>query len=175
MIRARGFTLIEIVIGIVVLAIALVGLSATLFPQSQRSVDPIYQVRATELGQSLLKEIISLTFDEVNNRAGGDRRCKDSQPQACTAPADLGPEGSEERGDYNDVDDFNGFSTSGDLLTGATIGDLYKNFTVSVSVCYATSVTGACTNTITYYKKIEILVTTPNDLPVPFSAYRGNI
>ncbi|KFZ31180.1 hypothetical protein IDSA_00120 [Pseudidiomarina salinarum] len=171
----RGFTLIEIVIGIVVLAIALVGLSATLFPQAQRSVDPIYQVRATELGQSLLTEIVSLSFDQRNNQAGGDNRCSDSPPRVCTDPANLGPEGGESREDYNDVDDFNGFSTSGDLLTGATISELYRNFTVSVSVCYTTSVSGTCTNNITNYKKVETQVITPNDLIITFSAYRGNI
>lgn len=175
MIRARGFTLIEIVIGIVVLAIALVGLSATLFPQAQRSVDPVYQVRATELGQSLLTEIISLSFDQANNQAGGNNRCSDSAPRVCTAPADLGPEGGEGREDYNDVDDFNGFSTSGDLLTGATVSDLYKNFTLVVSVCYTPSVTGACTNNITNYKKVETQVTTPSDLVITFTAYRGNL
>ncbi|MDX1706301.1 prepilin-type N-terminal cleavage/methylation domain-containing protein [Pseudidiomarina sp.] len=171
----RGFTIIEIVIGIVVLAIALVGLSATLFPQASRSVDPVYQVRATELGQSLLIEMISLSFDQANNQAGGNNRCSASPPRVCTDPANLGPDSGESREDYNDVDDFNGFSTSGDLLTGATISELYKNFIVSVAVCYASSINGSCVNSITDYKKVTTVVTTPNELEITFSAYRGNL
>ena len=56
--KASGFTLIELVIGIVVFSIALVLFTSLMVPQAIRSVDPIFQVRASELGQSLMNEII---------------------------------------------------------------------------------------------------------------------
>lgn len=171
----QGFTIFEIIAGIVVLAIALLGFSVAFGPQAQRSVDTIYQVRATELGSSLLNEIISLSFDQANNRAGGSIRCGTVAPNACTAAIDFGPEAGEDRDRFNDVDDFHEFNTSGELLTGTTISDLYKNFTVTVTVCYAETAIAACTASIEDYKKIQVDVTTPNAQVFSFSSYRGNI
>ena len=51
--KLKGFTLIEMVIGIVVFSIALTLFTSLIVPQVIRSVDPIFQVRASELGQVL--------------------------------------------------------------------------------------------------------------------------
>ncbi len=173
--RHSGFTIIEVIAGIIVLAIALLGFSVAFGPQAARSVDTIYQVRATELGSSLLNEIISLSFDQANNRAGGSVRCGAVAPNACTADIDFGPEPGENRDDYNDVDDFDEFSATGELLTGTTISELYKNFTVLVTVCYAETAIAACTTSIEDYKKVQVSVTTPNGQVFSFTSYRGNI
>lgn len=70
-----GFTLIEIIVGIVVLAIALVVITGALGPLYKRSADPWHQVRAAELGHSLLNEIMARSFDENSDRAGSEFRC----------------------------------------------------------------------------------------------------
>lgn len=175
MTRQRGFTIIEIIVGIIVLAIALLGFSVAFGPQAQRSVDSVYQVRATELGSSLLNEIFSLSFDHANNRSGGSIRCSATPPNACTAAIDFGPEAGEDRDDYNDVDDFHEFAASGELLTGTTISDLYVNFTVAVTVCYSETAIGPCVTSIEDYKKIQVSVTTPAGQVFSFTGYRGNI
>ncbi|KKK99920.1 prepilin-type N-terminal cleavage/methylation domain-containing protein [Rheinheimera mesophila] len=72
---SAGFTLIEIIIGIVVLAIALVVITSALGPLYKRSSDPWHQVRAAELGQSFLNEIMARAFDEASDKAGGEYRC----------------------------------------------------------------------------------------------------
>jgi len=171
----QGFTIIEIIVGIIVLAISMLGFSVAFGPQVQRSVDTIYQVRATELGSSLLNEIISLSFDQANNRAGGSVRCGSLAPNLCTATIDFGPESGEDRARFNDVDDFHNFSGAGELLTGATISDLYKNFVVTVTVCYTETASAACTNSIEDYKQVKVTVTTPNGQVFSFTSYRGNI
>lgn len=73
--QSAGFTLIEIIIGLVVLAIALVVITGALGPLYQRSSDPWHQVRAAELGQSFLNEIMARAFDEASDKAGGEFRC----------------------------------------------------------------------------------------------------
>lgn len=170
----KGFTLVEIVVGLVVLAIALVGISSTLFQQSRNSVDPVYQVRATELGQSLLTEILALDFDQANSQGSSAGSCNPVPPRQCSTT--LGAE-EPSREDWNDVDDFDGYTTAGELLSGATISDLYRNFEVSVTVCYAATSTGSCgpDATIEDYKRIQVDVTTPNGQVITFAAYRGNL
>ncbi|WP_427980905.1 type IV pilus modification PilV family protein, partial [Agarivorans sp.] len=68
---AAGFTLIELIVGIVVMAIALVVISSFLVPQARRSIEPVYQFRAAELGSSLMNEILSKSFDEQSDHTGG--------------------------------------------------------------------------------------------------------
>lgn len=171
---ASGFTLIEIVVGLVVLAIALVGISSTLFQQARNSAEPVFQVRATELGQSLLTEILALDFDDASSQGSSTGSCNASPPKQCSTT--LGPEEGD-RADWNDVDDFDGYTTAGELLSGETISDLYRNFEVAVEVCYADSITGSCgpDATIEDYKRIQVNVTTPTDQVISFTAYRGNL
>lgn len=129
----HGYTLIELVVGIVTFSIVLTIVTGILAPQANRSIDPIYQVRATELAQSLFNELSGKLFDENSDRSGGRIRCNEdlSDPadgdaddtgigeRLCTTPILLGPEdGASGRGDdgendrefYDDVDDYNGLS-----------------------------------------------------------------
>ena len=67
----KGFTLIEQVIGIVVFSIALGLFISLLVPQVVRSVELVYQVRASVLGQSLISEISGKCYGESSDRTGG--------------------------------------------------------------------------------------------------------
>ncbi|WP_233079807.1 type IV pilus modification PilV family protein [Rheinheimera soli] len=139
--QQAAFTLIELVIGIVILAIALTIITGVLGPLYQRSTDPWHQVRAAELGQSFMNEIMARSFDENSDKAGGDYRCgatpsiepgatsctvmpniaepiacKDqvAQGRMCSGGSCWGPELNETaRDDYDDVDDFHGFVGTG--------------------------------------------------------------
>src|SRR5690554_7972709 len=102
-----GFTLIEIVVGIVTLGIALALLTVLLFPQAKRSAEPLLQMRAAELGIALMNEITSKSFDENSDHSGGAVRCNETGAPTCSVT--LGPEG-ETRDNYNDVDDYHGLS-----------------------------------------------------------------
>jgi MSHA pilin protein MshD len=57
-----AFTLVEVVIGIVVLAIALVLITTALGPLYTKSTEPWHQVRAAELGHSFLNEVMARSF-----------------------------------------------------------------------------------------------------------------
>lgn len=173
--RARGFTLIELVTGIVVLAISLTLITTLLFPQARNSVQAVYQVRAVELGQSLLNEILSKRFDEASNPNGGTPRCSE-QATSCTAPPSLGPE-ELTRAEFDDVDDYNGLTQAGATIesaTGSSLGSLYNGFSLTVTVFYDANQDGIDDSASGLYKRIAVTVTTPDGTTVPFVAYRGN-
>ena len=176
----KGYTLVEQVIGIVVFSIAL-GLFTSLFaPQVIRSVDPVFQVRASELGQSLINEITGKSFDEASNRTGGATLCDSS---SCTAWDSLGSENDESRSNFNDVDDYNGFvmpdidgkftNSLGQTLT-SNGSNLYQNFKVNVSIFYDANFDGINDETISNAKLITVIIITPNEQIITFSTYVSN-
>ena len=73
--KQRGFTLIEIVIGIVVLAIALTIVTGVFLPQANKMTTPMYQIKATALGKSIMNQVLIRYYDDVNARTNGSIRC----------------------------------------------------------------------------------------------------
>jgi MSHA pilin protein MshD len=185
-----GFTLIEMVVGIIVFAVALTLITSLLLPQSARSIDPIYQARATELGQSLLNEIGAKSFDENSDRSGGSMRCGedmdgDGTIDTCTAPAALGLDGGEDcnnRDSFDDVDDYFCISNisavtvlnTPDRPMHASIQPLYQDFLVSVEGFYDGDMDGNNDGSISSLKLIRVRITTPNGETLDFASYRGN-
>lgn len=171
----RGFTLVELIVGIVTLGLTFVILSVIIFPQAQRSAEPVLQSRAAALGQALLEEIMSKGFDHNSDFSGGALRCGETGAQPCTDPLLLGPEG-EARDRFNDVDDYHqlelNFPELADAL-GTDLASRYSNFEFAVAVCYSNQ-TGECTNTITAFKRVTVTITTPLGQDFQFSAIRGN-
>lgn len=185
--KSKGFTLIELVIGIMVFTIALVSFMSLIVPQATRSIDPIFQVRAAELGQSLLNEISSKSFDEQSNRTGGLFRCNDTSQINCTNSEELGDD-NETRDNYNDVDDYKGLVAANENIKNAldsaiTLEEkpLYNGFSVAVEVIYDDNMDGIddaiSQNDSTYIgntKLITVTVTTPNNEDIIFSTFRSN-
>ena len=199
----KGFTLIEIIVGIVVLAIALLVITASLGPLYKQSADPWHRVRAAELGHSFLNEILARSFDENSDRAGGGYRCDASAEQgsvSCTTPvlaagslvfpADCSGGSCEDRQSFDDVDDFDGFSSDGAAIANIIDNSLlasYRNYGVAVRVGYDGDRDGIinnqnCTLAPDPYqfclerqlKLIVVSITTPSGETIDFSAYRGN-
>lgn len=171
--QSRGVTLIELIIGIVVLAISLSIITAVLGPLYIKSADPWHQVRAAELGQGLMNEILGKAFDENNSRSGGALRCGES---GINCSATLGPE-EPDRTLYDDVDDFNGMGVTGDLvlsnILNESIAASYRSYRVEVAVAYAANdfTPALPANTV---KKITITVIPPSGGDIRFVAYKGN-
>jgi MSHA pilin protein MshD len=80
-----GFTLIELIVGMVVLAIAILMVSQIMGPMLVRSTEPWHQVRAAELGHSLMNEIMALSFDENSSRGSNLLRCNEAGAATCIA------------------------------------------------------------------------------------------
>lgn len=197
----KGFSLIEMVIGIVAFSAVLTIVIGVLNPQAERSADPIFRVRAAELAQSLFNEISGKSFDEQSDRSGGLLRCGETGAPACTSVHCLGPEdgvacatlcsfsggtrtdsavppvAEGSRDLWDDVDDYHQLVQSGDTIEnslGETLGSLYTGFTAEVSVIYDGNEDGANDCAIADKKLITVTITTPNGDAIPFSLYRSN-
>jgi len=172
-VQPKGFTLIEIIIGIVVLAISLSIIGSLIAPTEQKSAEQILQVKAAELAQSLLNDINARAYDQNSDMAGGRIRCgePDDGSNDCTPAADLGPEsGENSRGSYNDVDDFHGYEAK---LTAneQNLAQGYSNFTISVDVSYDGATLGVADNAA---KRILVTITTPLGTPFEFASHKAN-
>lgn len=171
----RGFSLIEMIVVILVLSLALTGVSLMINQAVQQSPAALVQTRAMELAHSYLDEILAKRFDE-NSRQGGQPRCNstdldfDSSPMpACSAT--LGPDGSETRLSYDDVDDYHGINDDPPVSALGVATTNYGSYSVSVTVSYAGTDLGLANNRA---KRITVSVTTPLGNSLPVSAYRVN-
>ncbi|WP_333795866.1 type IV pilus modification PilV family protein [Rheinheimera sp.] len=177
----RGFTLIELIVGMVVLAIAILMISQIMGPMLVRSTEPWHQVRAAELGHSLMNEMMAMSFDENSSRGNTLLRCGESGASACIAtlpacPASGMSVATEEasRDLYDDVDDFHCLNVDGASLVNVlnqSLADQYKNYQVAVLVSYAGTELGLANNNA---KKITLTVTPPGGDPIVFAGYKGN-
>ena len=178
----KGFSLIEMIVAIVIMAVAMISLTSFLFPQVQDSARPHYEVRAAALGQSLLTEVLARGYDENSDSDGGIRRCGELS-SSCTAQSDFGPDSGETTPDsFNDVDDYIGCwatnsaseaycsDVTGNLndIFGNNISSEYPNFAANVNVVYD-SIAGN-----TQFKKVSVTITAGRYGEYSFSAVRGN-
>lgn len=173
----NGFTLIEVIIGITVIAIVTLVVTAGMGPLFRQTVDPWHQVRATELAQSMMNEITARRFDENSPTGSAGLRCGDSGGPDCTtliSDCSSALPNAEEgaRSDFDDVDDYHCLSLSGDQISNSqdqALLNVYRGYTVEVRV----TPTGASA-TETELKRIEVSVSAPNQSPIVFNSWRGN-
>ncbi len=184
----QGFTLVEAIVGIVLLAISFSILTTLIYPIAEQSADQLHQVKAAELAQSVLNEIQNKSFDENSDRAGGIVRCAELGTSCSTV---MGKEGSETRATFNDVDDYNGLqygslygqgeveNSTGQVLSG------YSGYAMQITVCNDANYDGACynappppaiipSNEVSTAKLITVIITTPTGNSIPFATYRDN-
>ena len=113
--RAAGFTLAEIILLIVVLAIAFAGIVAVYQTTLRGSADPQVRRQSIAIAQSLMDEILAQPFTPPS---GGF----------------SGPATQANRPQFDDVNDYNGFSTAGIFaIDGTPIAGL-GGYSVSVVV-----------------------------------------
>ena len=171
--KQSGISLIEMVVGMVVFAIAMVVILSFLLPQARQSLEPMYQIRATELAQSMLNEITAKAFDENSDRAGGFVRCSQGSAASCTSPTALGPDSGEGRNQFDDVDDYHGLTQLADSRNNSLAG-IYQGYQLQVSVFYDEDLNGLADNSIGNAKLIRVDVQTPSNEVISFATYRSN-
>lgn len=96
-----GLTLVELVVSIVVLAVALTGVLLVIHYTTSRSADPMIQQQAVAIAESYLEEILLRAYDE------------DAVPDTTQTEGAWGPEPGETRGTFNDVNDYHGLIDNG--------------------------------------------------------------
>lgn len=167
----RGFTLVELVITISIMSIALLTISQSLAFGVQHSSDGISQSRTLHLAQAYLEEISAKRYSEATP-SGGVPPCSPTT----VACGSTGPEASELRTTFDDIDDYDGLieqpprDAQGNLRAG------YESYRVAVTVRYLTAaeVTALGLDDTTDAKKVLVQVTPPAQTPQEFVSVYGN-
>lgn len=138
-IRRRGFTLIEMVVLITVIAVGLAGILLTFQVAVRPSEDPQIRKQALAIAEAMLDEILLNSYDPLP--------------------------GTGARANFDDVDDYNGYNTGGGGIvdiSGAAVAGLSAYNIVNVSV------TATGLNGVAEAKRITVTVRDPqgNDLSV---------
>ena len=115
--QQRGFTLIEMVLAIVVLGVGLAGVLIAFSTVTRGSADPVVAQQMLAIAEEMMEEIQLKPYLATPNAA----------PAACA------------RNTWNDVLDYNGYATSGQICTidGTAIPSL-TGYSVQVTVVAAT-------------------------------------
>lgn len=112
--RARGFTLIELVLSIAIMGIAVSGVLAAYDYAVRDSVDPVVKKQALAIAESLLEEMQQMPFtwcdpdDPAVSTATG--------PGDCATPEGNGPEAGETR--YSTTTPFDNVNDYGAAISG---------------------------------------------------------
>lgn len=168
-----GFTLVELIVGIVVLSISFSVLTTLIYPLANQSAEQVHQIRAAELGQSMINEIIGRAFDENSDMSGGFIRCGESGVSCSSIGADSG----ESRANYDDVDDYDAINFSDPIIRnslGEDISAQYVGFSMNVTVINDENYNGSGTGNNSTAKLITITVRTPQAFDFIFSVYKVN-
>ena len=160
----RGVTLIELIITMVIISIAVVAVVTAISGSVGRSADPIVQGKSAALAQTYLDEILTKRFAESTPTGG--------VPPATTNLCLIGPDGSETRATFNDVDDYHNLSDAppNDQAGGDLPG--YAGYRVDVAVDCDGTGAGLATNEAA--KRIRVTVTSPDGAAMDFSVFRAN-
>jgi len=179
LINQKGFTLIEIIVGMITLSIAFSVLITLIYPLANQSAEQVHQIRAAELAQSTINEILGKAFDQNSDMSGGYFRCGEDQnidgdingDELCSST--LGSDGIETRATFNDVDDYDNVNTIEDSA-GNSLD--YVGFSINISVVYDGDYDGVDdgNNNNPVAKLITVNVTTPQDFIFTFAVYKAN-
>ncbi len=148
--REAAFTLIEIIVTLVVIAIAGVALVSAFTGTVRGSADPLIQQQATTIAEAYVEEILLRSFDD---------------PQGGESGTDEGEAG---RSEYDDVKDYRS------LVAGPAADQLgnpipaLANYTVTVSVSNNAFNGIAAADAL----RIDVSVDHPAIDPILVSAYR---
>jgi len=135
--RQQGIGLIELVVFIVVVAIAVSGILAVMSSTTAASADPVVRKQLVAVAEGLLEEIVAQPFtwcdpDDANFLSAAG-------PGDCAISAEgIGPETGETRSGpsfFDNVNDYQGFAMNGirgpDGSAVAGLGDLSATVAVS--------------------------------------------
>ncbi|MBQ1426160.1 MAG: type II secretion system protein [Succinivibrionaceae bacterium] len=154
--KVRGFTLIEIIIGIVVLSIALTGGLSLLISQVDAYRDPLIKEKSVQIAKRVVHEIQIRAYDDVDDfdtaklcpNLSGSYSCSDNK--------------------YLPVVYF--FSDAADEATQKKYNDYYAGFLVKIEVVPAT-ISGDADSA----KKITVTVRQSDGLEIEYSFIKANI
>ena len=110
-----------------------------------------FAILAASIGNSIIEEASGKSFDEETFNSPAKKLSDLTQPD------ELGPESGETYPDFNDVDDYNGYTKIDSTMPSAV-------FKISCTVVYVNPATPDVTskNARTWTKKISVTITSPS-------------
>ncbi len=132
---------------IVMLSTLALTLNSIVLDGNKTMMESELYISGTSVGQSFLEHAAVLAFD-----ASVGTHDASTFPDTFTSPGGLGPKAGETYPNFNDVDDFNGYST--------TVHTTRADFDVSITVQYCDE-SGNVSASRTFFKKMEVTVSSP--------------
>ncbi|MEM1437189.1 MAG: prepilin-type N-terminal cleavage/methylation domain-containing protein [Pseudomonadota bacterium] len=168
---AHGFTLVETIISMVVISIAVLGITSTLAFSLKRQSDGLWQSKAAALGTTFMEEILARRFDE-QTPVGGEPPCAPTTTP-CSPPAGFAD--GEARSAFDDVDDYDGLDEQPPRDESGVPMAEFSGYRVQISVRYPSAAQQAALGvTGTDIKVVDLRVTPPGQSPLLFSFVRAN-
>lgn len=147
LVTQRGVTMIELIISIVIIAIAVSGVLLVINQTTSTSADPMIRTQATSIAQSYMEEIMLLAYQDPDGNEAGETRAT-----------------------YDDVDDYNGLSDSGARDQTDTVVSGLESYLITISVTNENLVFAGLAAVAA--KRIDIIVSHPAGVTIPLTAYR---
>ena len=154
--KNKGFTLFEIIMTIMVGSVIIPPIILMIVTALKGPIIMSGIIKGNSLASDLMEEILSKSFDENSNNTG---------PIADglkTLPANHGPEASETRASFDDVDDYNGYSESPPTTQQGVVITDFSDFTRSAQIIYVQGGSSEDYNTelgsVSNFKKIIVTV-----------------
>lgn len=168
--RARGMTLIELIVFIVIVSVALVGVLSVFNTAVRSSADPLVRKQALVVAEAMMQEILQKSFQNDatgNNAATPTLGCTPTTTPSCRTNTAV------DRPNYNDVDDYQGYSQTGiTQIDGTTAVSGLGSYTISVSVA-ATALGTSNPVSSANAKLISVTVSGPSE-SITLTSYRTN-
>ena len=168
--RERGFTLVELIVTMVVVSIAVLGMTYALSFAFSHQSDGLWQAKGVALAESYLEEIMARRFDETTP-LGGVPPCSPATVP-CSA---IGADG-EARDEFDDVDDYDGVDDLPPLDIHGNPRLEYAGYRVEVAVAYvdAAQIAALGLDDATDAKLVTVAVTPPGQSTMEFPMLRTN-
>ena len=131
--RARGFSLIEVIIVIVVLTIAIGGVLRIISLTTSNSADPQLRKQALAIAASLLEEIELAHFTYCDPLTDPNPTSA-TAPVNCTVPEAMGPEAGNNGRMYDNVNDYGSLAGAVTYTTDAAGNAFPAGYVAKVTI-----------------------------------------
>lgn len=170
--HARGLSLIELVIFIVIVSAALAGVLNVFVTATIGSADPMLRRQALAIAESLLEEVQLMPFTTCDPDDANAETAANNAGCATTVEG-LGPEGGENRfaaAQFDNVNDYHGYAMGAIVdITNAAVPGL-TGYSASVSV--APAALGSIASGSGDALRITVTVSGPHGTSISLDGYR---
>lgn len=173
--RARGTSLIELIMFIVIIGIAVAGVLGAMGLATRSSADPLIQKQALAIAEAYLEEVLAMpfTYCDPDDVDAGTATSATVGAGGCAVTLEaIGAEVGETRGSgttpYDNVNDYNSLAAGAPAAIDGTAISGLTSYSVSVAVVAEALSTVAAPASL----RVTVTVTGPVGVSVRLDGYR---